>query len=166
MKVLKSIRRVLDTAEMAFFTVFALVLVGVTVLAVIVRYCFRSPFAWCEEVQMILVVWLAFSGASIALREHGHIAIDLLTNAFPKRVQEVIEAVVWVLVMVALCWITKLEYSRTLQLYTTVQATTILKIPKYLNYGMITVLSVCMVANHLFNGIEGIAEWRANRRDK
>ena len=166
MNILRPIRKALDSIELAFFTISAIGLVGLTVAAVFTRYVMNAPIAWCEEIQMILVVWLAFSGASIAFREHGHIAIDLLTNSFPKSVQKVIEGIVWILVMIALCWITKLEFDRTLKILSTKQASTILQIPKFWNYGVIVIMCVNMVLNHFFNGVEGFKEWREMKRGK
>lgn len=111
---LSKIRKAIDSVELAFFALCLSALVALTVTAVIMRYVVGKPFGWTEEVQMLLLVWSVFSGASIAFRERGHIAIDLLTNALPKKVQEVIEVIVWILVMISICMIFKLELDRTM----------------------------------------------------
>ncbi len=156
MKIFSTIRNVLDKIELSFFTLSAVSLVGLTVVAVFLRYVLSSPLAWCEEVQMILVVWLGFSGGSIAFRNRGHIAVDLLTNRFPKGLQKIVQILVWVLVMIAICWIFKLELDRTFQLFSTKQSTTVLQIPKYITYGAIVIMCAGMILNHLLNGIDDV----------
>ena len=45
---------------------------------VISRYCFGNPLSWPEEVTMFLMAWMSFLGASVALRQWGHIGIDFI----------------------------------------------------------------------------------------
>lgn len=153
---LSKIRKIVDNAELAFFSLCLAALVILTVVAVFMRYVIGKPFGWTEEIQMMLLVWSVFSGASIAFRERGHIAIDLLTNALPEKVQKVIEAVAWILVMICICMIFKLELDRTMKFLATGQATTMLKIPKVYIYGVVVICCAMMVVNHLLNGIEDI----------
>jgi|UniRef100_UPI003FF03EBF C4-dicarboxylate transporter, small subunit len=156
---LSKIRKAIDSVELAFFALCLSALVALTVTAVIMRYVVGKPFGWTEEVQMLLLVWSVFSGASIAFRERGHIAIDLLTNALPKKVQEVIEVIVWILVMISICMIFKLELDRTMKFLATGQSTTMLKIPKFYIYGVVVVCCAMMVVNHVLNGIEDIKKF-------
>jgi TRAP-type C4-dicarboxylate transport system, small permease component len=46
------------------------------ILQVISRYFFNAPLSWPEELTMFLMAWMSFLGASIALREWGHIGVD------------------------------------------------------------------------------------------
>lgn len=153
---LSKIRKTVDHVELAFFSLCLATLVALTVLAVFMRYVIGKPFGWTEEIQMLLLVWSVFSGASIAFRERGHIAIDLLTNALPEKVQKVVEVIVWVLVLVSVSMIFKLELDRTVKFFATGQTTTMLKIPKAYIYGVVVISCAMMVINHLLNGIEDI----------
>ena len=74
----------------------------------------------------------------------------------PKKVQEVIEVIVWILVMISICMIFKLELDRTMKFLATGQSTTMLKIPKFYIYGVVVVCCAMMVVNHALNGIEDI----------
>ncbi|MGN0177954.1 MAG: TRAP transporter small permease [Monoglobaceae bacterium] len=153
---LSKIRKTVDTVELAFFSLCLATLVALTVLAVFMRYVVGRPVGWTEEMQMMLLVWSVFSGASIAFRERGHIAIDLLTNALPKKAQKVIEVVIWILVFISVSMIFKLELDRTIKFFMTGQTTTMLKIPKVYIYGVVVVCCAMMVVNHLLNGIEDL----------
>lgn len=156
---LGKIRKATDSVELTFFSLCLAALVALTVVAVFMRYVIGKPFGWTEEIQMMLLVWSVFSGASIAFRERGHIAIDLLTNALPEKIQRGVEVIVWILVMISLCLIFKLELDRTMKFLSSGQTTTMLKIPKFYIYGVVVVSCGMMVVNHVFNGIESVSKY-------
>jgi TRAP-type C4-dicarboxylate transport system permease small subunit len=56
-------------------------------LQVITRYVFNEPLSWTEEVSRHLFVWMVFFGASGAIRERSHVAIELLVTRLPRKVQ-------------------------------------------------------------------------------
>jgi TRAP-type C4-dicarboxylate transport system permease small subunit len=61
-------------------------LVGMVVLVfgnVFLRYAFNMGITTSEELSRFLFVWLTFLGAIVALREHGHLGVDLLVKALP-----------------------------------------------------------------------------------
>jgi TRAP-type transport system small permease protein len=67
-----------------------LLAVGMALLAVLLfanvllRYVFRSPFAWMEEGVVALFVWLVFIGVSACFRSHQHLRIDVLIRFLPR----------------------------------------------------------------------------------
>lgn len=66
------------------------VLVVLTFLNVILRYFFASSLVWAVEVSGILFVWIIFLGAVMALRDYGHLGVDLLVAKVPRRAQKVL----------------------------------------------------------------------------
>ncbi len=58
-----------------------------------------SPIAWSVEFAQFLFVWVIFLGANRALREDRHIGVDFFTKKLPKRVQDMIEIAVYILMM-------------------------------------------------------------------
>lgn len=56
-------------------------------LQVVTRYVFNSPLAWTEEVSRHLFVWMVFFGASGALADRGHVAVEILASSSPPRVR-------------------------------------------------------------------------------
>ena len=65
-----------------------LLMVGITVvlmLQVITRYVLNDPLAWTEEVSRHMFVWMVFFGASGAIRDRTHIAVDLVSAKLPPR---------------------------------------------------------------------------------
>lgn len=47
---------------------------------VVLRYVFNSGIAVSEEISRWLFVWLTFLGATVALRDHGHLGTEVLVG--------------------------------------------------------------------------------------
>jgi TRAP-type C4-dicarboxylate transport system permease small subunit len=50
---------------------------------VFLRYAFNTGITSSEELSRLLFVWLTFLGAIVALREHGHLGVDVLVKRLP-----------------------------------------------------------------------------------
>ncbi|MBZ9560102.1 MULTISPECIES: TRAP transporter small permease [Modicisalibacter] len=61
-------------------------------LNVFFRYVLNSGLVWADEVPGFLLVWIAFLGAYLAARDDGHIAFDMLVDAFPRALRRVVRA--------------------------------------------------------------------------
>jgi TRAP-type transport system small permease protein len=58
---------------------------------VLARLIFESPFSWIPELTRHLMIWLAFLGASVALRLRGHLGLDLFGHVRERRFQTAVE---------------------------------------------------------------------------
>lgn len=82
------LRRVDDAigkAETAFCMLCMGVIVVATSLAVIFRYVLQSPLIWAGDASTLSLVWITFVGASVLLKEGGHVAITGLVKRLPRR---------------------------------------------------------------------------------
>ncbi len=61
---------------------------------VALRYLTHESIEWAEEVARHLMIWLTFVGAGPVLRYGGHIAIDNLQDALPRRAAVALRALV------------------------------------------------------------------------
>ncbi|RYX95550.1 MAG: TRAP transporter small permease [Comamonadaceae bacterium] len=50
---------------------------------VVLRYGFNSGITVSEEVSRWLFIWGTFLGALVALREHGHLGVDMVVGRLP-----------------------------------------------------------------------------------
>ena len=50
---------------------------------VVLRYGFNSGITVSEEVSRWLFIWGTFMGAIVALREHGHLGMDMVVSRLP-----------------------------------------------------------------------------------
>jgi TRAP-type C4-dicarboxylate transport system permease small subunit len=123
-------------------------LVGLTFTGVIMRYRMNKPITWLEEVQFILIVWVAFFGASVAFRQGSHIAIEVVMELFPSRLQKIMEKIIAVLVFAVMVFIFFLELERGMDLTRTGRRTNILSIPLSINYFAVAFACLLMLINH------------------
>lgn len=66
----------------ASLALFVMLLVAIS--NVFMRYLFKSPLAWSEEVLQFLLIWATFLGASALVRCNDHVLIGLLNDHLPK----------------------------------------------------------------------------------
>lgn len=53
-------------------------------LNVVLRYGFNSGITVSEELSRMLFVWLTFTGAVVAMYDHGHLGVDTLVRRLPR----------------------------------------------------------------------------------
>jgi TRAP-type C4-dicarboxylate transport system permease small subunit len=63
---------------------------------VVTRYVFGTSLIWVEELTQYEMIWVAYLGAGLALREGRHVAVDTLQDLLPslgrRRLRQVIAA--------------------------------------------------------------------------
>ena len=74
----------------------------IVALGVFFRFVLNNSLPWTEEVAKFVMVWLAFIGAPVVLREGGHIAIDVLPTRLPSPLGPIVMMLIQVVVMVVL----------------------------------------------------------------
>jgi TRAP-type C4-dicarboxylate transport system permease small subunit len=91
----------------------AVILAAMTVivfLQVFFRYVLNHPLSWPEETARMMIVWLSFLGAYMAMREKKHIGFNLLVKKLPLRTQAIINIVGKTLIVVFLLVVIKQGY--------------------------------------------------------
>ena len=82
LKIMRALERVaVVSCELAI-----LLMTGMVLVQVVLRYIFRSPLPWVEEVSVFLMIWMTFVGAGVAIRAGAHIAMTLLLERLPARI--------------------------------------------------------------------------------
>lgn len=83
----------------------ALALMVVLVLGnVVLRYVFNTGITVSEELSRWLFVWLTFLSATVAMKEHGHLGVDMLVRSLPDAGKKA-ALVVGQLLMLWVCWL-------------------------------------------------------------
>jgi len=131
------------------------ILVFLTIIGVIFRYVVNCPLSWLEEVQLLLIVWSTFLGASAAFRSGQHMCMEFLYEKFGskgRRVIDILITLVTVLCLALFCYFSiKLIISYTLHH----RLTSMLHIPTAVVYGVIPVACVLMVINDIRYFLKG-----------
>jgi TRAP-type transport system small permease protein len=70
-----------------------IVVVGVTLLQIILRYFFNAPLVWSEELAKLLIVWIAFIGAAAVCWDGRHLNVDVFFLMLPPRARNLLRYV-------------------------------------------------------------------------
>jgi TRAP-type C4-dicarboxylate transport system permease small subunit len=92
--------RVIDALTALLLAIMVVLVFGNVVL----RYAFNSGITVSEEMSRWLFVWLTFLGATVALKEHGHLGTDMLVARLPVWGKKAC-LVIGQLLMLCVCWL-------------------------------------------------------------
>jgi TRAP-type C4-dicarboxylate transport system permease small subunit len=95
------VRRILNAVRFVEKIVGQIVMLLIVVL-VFVASIFRTvgyPLIWSVDMAQLLFVWVCFLGADIGLQQDRHIGVDILTRAFPEKLQDTIRFISYLLIL-------------------------------------------------------------------
>jgi TRAP-type C4-dicarboxylate transport system permease small subunit len=84
------VRHWLDNFEDEVASFLMMAITVIIILQICTRYFLGDPLSWTEEVSRHLFVWLVFFGASGAIRDRSHIAVDLVDAHLAPRFRLVV----------------------------------------------------------------------------
>ncbi|WP_293573031.1 TRAP transporter small permease [Phaeobacter sp.] len=95
-------------AERWLLLVFYVMLVGTMFIEVVRREVFAYSSIWGEEIVRYSFIYLAWIGAAAAVKERGHIRIDVLMHYVPYRIKALLyifgDVVMFVVALIAIYW--------------------------------------------------------------
>ena len=77
---------------------------------VVSRYVFNYSIIWVEELTQYQMIWIAYLGAGLALREGRHVAVDTLQDLLPARLRRFVRLAIWFAIAVFLVTLTILGF--------------------------------------------------------
>ena len=86
MKLIERVMAWLEAALRWYIIALMVALVGLTFAQVLARYLMQNPFTATDQYARIVLVWLTFMGASVAMLKGKNIRIDTLDHLIPARV--------------------------------------------------------------------------------
>jgi TRAP-type C4-dicarboxylate transport system permease small subunit len=123
------------------------------------RYLLAAPPAWTEELATLLFAWLAFVGASLALKRHEHFALEVAVEQLPRNVQHVVRS--GVLVLVLLFCVLLVYHGAVLSLNAWTTRTAVLEVPRTWLYAAVPFGGGLMCVRTIQLMIRHWADWRA-----
>lgn len=78
----------LEKVEGLLLTVILITMIGLAFLQVVLRNFFSTGIIWADPFVRHLVLWVGFIGASVATKEHGHLAMDLVSRFLPDKLRK------------------------------------------------------------------------------
>ncbi len=147
---------VLSNLDIIVASVVLVALITMTFCGVIWRYALKSPFTWLEEVQTACMVWIVFAAGGAAFRTGSHVAIEMIMDMFPKKLQKIFEYIISVIVILVLAYLFYQSIGFIEVFARSGRATSMLKIPYALIYGIAPVSFVLMVVSYIYSIIKGV----------
>lgn len=99
---------------------------------VVMRYVFNQSIFWVEEFTQVQMIWVAYLGAGLALREGRHVAVDMLQDRLPVPWRKAVRACI--AVAIALFLLTLVVLGVQIAVFTWSQETPALGMPAGLPY--------------------------------
>jgi TRAP-type C4-dicarboxylate transport system permease small subunit len=122
-----------------------------TFLGVIWRYILSMPFTWMEEVQMACMVWIVFAAAGGAFRMGNHVAIEMIVDLMPQKLQRLMNIVISIVVVgvIGYLFVQSLGYIQVF--LTSGRSTNMLKIPFWLIYSISIPAYIDMIVSYFWS---------------
>lgn len=104
----KLFRAIDKNAERWLLLVFYVMLVGTMFIEVVRREVFAYSSIWGEEIVRYAFIYLAWIGAAAAVKERGHIRIDVMMHYVPRQVKSLLyifgDLVMFIVALFAIYW--------------------------------------------------------------
>ena len=147
---------ILANLDIAVASVILTVLIVLTFLGVVWRYIFNNPFTWLEEVQTSCMVWIVFAAAGAAFRSGNHVAIEMIVDLMHAKMQKVMEWLISIVVVVVIGYLFKQSIGFIQVFIKSGRATSMLKIPYTVVYGIAIVSYIDMIISYFYSIIKGV----------
>jgi TRAP-type C4-dicarboxylate transport system permease small subunit len=125
-------------------------LVTLTFMGVVMRYGMNQPFTWLEEVQLWCMVWIVYVAAGAAFRTGNHVAIEMVVDMFPVKIQKVIDILIALVVFFVLSYLFVQSIGYVRLFLMNERTTNMLSIPYSLIYGIVPISVASMVISYIF----------------
>jgi len=112
----------------------------VVTIQILSRYIFSAPLGWSEEVTRYLFIYMVFLSASVGIRTHLHIGVDILTDYLSSNSKKLLELIVNIIIVLFLLIVT--YYGSILSIINMNQLSPSLGMPIGLFYAAIPIGSI------------------------
>ncbi len=147
---------ILMNLDIVVASVILAILIVLTFFGVIWRYIFNAPFTWLEEVQTSCMVWIVFAAAGAAFRTGNHVAIEMIVDMMPEKLQKIMEWLISAVVVVVIGYLFIQSLGFIQVFLKSGRSTSMLKIPYAWVYGIAIVSYVDMIISYFYSIIKGV----------
>lgn len=98
----------------------------------------------------MLEVWVVFLGAGYGFRVGAHVAIEIVIDALPQKVQRFFDYLIMAIVVGTIAYLLVQSIGYVRLFIRSERTTSILQIPYYLIYGIVPVSCILMILNYLY----------------
>lgn len=156
MKQGSKLRSFLGNLDVVVASIALAILIILTFAGVPFRYILGAPFTWLEEVQLACMVWIVFAAAGAAFRSGNQVAIEMVVDLMPKKMQKAVNILISVIVVAVLAYLFYQSIGFIGIFIKSGRATPMLKIPYSLIYGIAPVSYIVMLISYFWSVIKGV----------
>ena len=146
---------IIGNLDIAVASLTLLALILLTCHGVIMRDVVGHPLTWLEEVQIACMVWIVFGAGGAAFRTGSHIAIEMVVELFPKKIQKVFEVLISIVVVAVIGYLFYQSIGFINMFVKSGRSTSMLKIPFSVIYGIAPVSYVLMIISYFYSLMVG-----------
>ena len=132
------------------------ILIVLTFFGVIWRRVIGQPFTWLEEVQLACMVWIVFAAGGAAFRTGNHVAIEVIVDLLPAKLQKLMEVLLSIVVVAVLGYLFYQSLGFIQMFLKSGRSTSMITIPYALIYGIAPLSYVLMVISYFYSIITGV----------
>lgn len=138
MKALKTIDKVLQNIGNVISAACMLVMTLIVTVAVVCRHL-NVQFVAADELARYVMIWSIFIGIVACTRQRGHARVTVIVDLFHGKAKKVYEAILQIIVIIALVWLTKLCFDLVMHAVESGQKAPITKIPYWFMYSSMVI---------------------------
>ena len=145
------LKKIIGNLDVVVASIALIVLILLTFSGVIMRYIVGKPYTWLEEVQLFCMVWIVFAAGGAAFRTGSHVAIEMVVEMFPQKVQKVIGYIIDIVVFVVIAYLFYNSLGFIQMFIKNGRASSMLKIPMTVQYGIAPVSYILMIISYFYS---------------
>jgi TRAP-type C4-dicarboxylate transport system permease small subunit len=134
-----------------------LIMMMVTVADVFLRYAFRLPILGSMEITEGLMLMVSFLAIAFCTMEDGHVHMDIVTNLLPIKGRQLAELLGYILCLVYVAPMAYLYIPEALRMLNVNESSTVLGIPAFPFYFLISLATFLISLIVLANVIKTVA---------
>lgn len=129
------------------------VLLVILIVQIFSRQILNEPLLWSEELSRLIFVYIAILGVILGIKHNQHVAIDIIVEKLPLKIQKKIEVLANILIIITIALLFIIGVKIT-QRKSSLELLSLGISAKYL-YGALPVGAVIMMARFLQGIVRG-----------
>lgn len=140
------VETILEVGTFLFFTA----LIIIVLLQVFTRFLFPDKsFVWTEEASRFCFIYAVAFAAPLAMKKQEYVNVDIVLNALPKGARRVLELMIYIInvVLFSIVFVQAIKFAKL----GIGQTSATMKIPMYISYSSIAIMTFFIVFYALHN---------------
>ena len=151
-ELIQSLDRHLAQAQKVLVVALTAAMTVIMMTQVVMRYFFSSPLFWAEEISVQLLVFITLFGLSLLVHKSQLVSIDFLPQALPQRARHALLALLGVVMLALLLFITWLGWDWINRPDVRMELGATTQLPRWYNFSILP-LTFALMAWHQFAAI-------------